>query len=148
MIWQHNGFILRKTIHQNNKSFVFWQEIDSKNGQIWLSARVYENDVSFYENKRFAGPFEYHGEVPDIYSVTTVDVLLQFTNLGNYIFLPIHKIPESKHKDLGYHVSTLISMESNEKVIFSFPVSDFDADKYVLLARNWKVPLKSSSVYI
>lgn len=29
------------TIHQNNKSFVFWQEIDSKNGQIWLSARVY-----------------------------------------------------------------------------------------------------------
>ena len=72
----------------------------------------------------------------DIYSVTTVDVLLQFTNLGNYIFLPIHKIPESKHKDLGYHVSTLISMESNEKVIFSFPVSDFDADKYVLLATK------------
>lgn len=58
------------TIHQNNKAFVFWQEIDSKNSQIWLSARVYENDVSFYENKRFAGPFEYHGEVPDIYSVT------------------------------------------------------------------------------
>ena len=72
----------------------------------------------------------------DIYSVTTVDVLLQFTNLGNYIFLPIHKIPESKHKDLGYHVSTLISMEPNEKVIFSFPVSDFDEDKYVLLATK------------
>ena len=72
----------------------------------------------------------------DIYSVTTVDVLLQFTNLGNYIFLPIHKIPESKHKDLGYHVSTLISMESNEKVIFSFPVSDFQEEKYVLLATK------------
>ena len=72
----------------------------------------------------------------DIYSVTTVDVLLQFTNLGNYIFLPIHKIPESKHKDLGYHVSTLISMEPNEKVIFSFPVADFDEDKYVLLATK------------
>ena len=72
----------------------------------------------------------------DIYSVTTVDVLLQFTNLGNYIFLPIHKIPESKHKDLGYHVSTLISMEPNEKVIFSFPVADFDEEKYVLLATK------------
>ena len=72
----------------------------------------------------------------DIYSVTTVDVLLQFTNLGNYIFLPIHKIPESKHKDLGYHVSTLITMEPNEKVIFSFPVADFDEDKYVLLATK------------
>ena len=72
----------------------------------------------------------------DIYSVTTVDVLLQFTNLGNYIFLPIHKIPESKHKDLGYHVSTLITMEPNEKIIFSFPVADFDEDKYVLLATK------------
>lgn len=72
----------------------------------------------------------------DIYSVTTVDVLLQFTNLGNYIFLPIHKIPESKHKDLGYHVSTLISMEPNEKVIFSFPVADFEEEKYVLLATK------------
>lgn len=72
----------------------------------------------------------------DIYSVTTVDVLLQFTNLGNYIFLPIHKIPESKHKDLGYHVSTLISMEPNEKVIFSFPVANFEEEKYVLLATK------------
>ena len=72
----------------------------------------------------------------DIYSVTTVDVLLQFTNLGNYIFLPIHKIPETKHKDLGFHVSTLISMEPNEKIIFSFPVSNFEDDKYVLLATK------------
>ena len=72
----------------------------------------------------------------DIYSVSTVDVLLQFTNLGNYIYLPIHKIPETKHKDLGYHVSTLISMEPNEKVIFSFPVSNFDDDKYVLVATK------------
>lgn len=72
----------------------------------------------------------------DIYSVSTVDTLLQFTNLGNYIFLPIHKIPEVKHKDLGYHVSTLISMEPNEKIIFSFPVVDFEEDKYVLLATK------------
>lgn len=72
----------------------------------------------------------------DIYSVSTVDVLLQFTNLGNYIYLPIHKIPEVKHKDIGYHVSTLVSMEPNEKVIFSFPVNDFNADKYVLLVTR------------
>ena len=72
----------------------------------------------------------------DIYSVSTVDVLLQFTNLGNYIYLPIHKIPEVKHKDLGYHVSTIVSMEPNEKIIFSFPVSDFNADKYVLLVTR------------
>lgn len=72
----------------------------------------------------------------DIYRVTTVDVLLQFTNLGKYVFLPIHKIPESKHKDLGFHVSTLITMEVNEKIIYSYPVSSFEADKYILLATK------------
>ena len=74
--------------------------------------------------------------ITDIYNVTTTDTLLQFTDLGNYIYLPIYKIPEVKHKDLGYHVSTLIGMEANEKVIFSTVVSDFKEDKYVLIATK------------
>ncbi|HOA64026.1 MAG TPA: DNA topoisomerase IV subunit A, partial [Bacilli bacterium] len=28
------------------------------------------------------------------FNITTVDTLLMFTNLGNYIYLPVHKIPE------------------------------------------------------
>ena len=63
--------------------------------------------------------------ITDLYAVATTDTLIQFTDRGNYIFLPIHKIPESKHKDQGIHISTLIGMEPNEKVIFSFPVTDF-----------------------
>ena len=72
--------------------------------------------------------------ITDIYETSTTDTLIQFTDKGNYIFLPIHKIPEVKHKDLGFHVSTLIGMETNEKVIFSFPVDDFNKERYVLLA--------------
>lgn len=74
--------------------------------------------------------------VTDVYEVTTTDVLLQFTDQGNYIYLPLHRIPECKHKDIGIHVSTLIGMENNEKVIFSTVVSDFTADKYVLIATK------------
>ena len=74
--------------------------------------------------------------ISDIYEVSTTDTLLQFTDLGNYIYLPIHKIPESKHKDIGYHVGTLISIEDNEKVIFSTVVSNFTDDKYVLIATK------------
>ena len=74
--------------------------------------------------------------ISDIYSVSTTDVLLQFTNKGNYVYLPIHKIPECKHKDLGFHVSTLISMDPDERVIFSYPISDFDADKYAVVATK------------
>ena len=74
--------------------------------------------------------------ITDIYNVNTTDTLLQFTDQGNYIYLPIYKIPEVKHKDLGYHVSTLIGMEANERVIFSTVVSNFNDDKYVLIATK------------
>lgn len=88
--------------------------------------------------------------ITDIYGVSTTDTLLQFTDRGNYIFLPIHKIPESKHKDQGIHVSTLITMEPNEKVIFSFPVSDFNEEKYVLLATKSGLikRIQLSSLYV
>lgn len=74
--------------------------------------------------------------IADIYEVSTTDTLLQFTNKGNYVYLPIHKIPECKHKDLGYHVSTLISVDDDEKVIFSTVVSNFTDDKYILIATK------------
>lgn len=88
--------------------------------------------------------------ISDIYGVSTTDTLLQFTDMGNYIFLPIHKIPESKHKDQGIHVSTLIGMEPNEKIIFSFPVSDFNEEKYVLLATKSGLikRIQLSSLYV
>ena len=73
--------------------------------------------------------------ISDIYNVTTTDTLLQFTNLGNYIYLPIHKIPDVKHRDLGFHTSTLISMDPNERVI-SVPIDDFSADRYILIATK------------
>ena len=88
--------------------------------------------------------------ITDLYAVATTDTLIQFTDRGNYIFLPIHKIPESKHKDQGIHISTLIGMETNEKVIFSFPVTDFKEEKYVLLATKSGLikRIQLSSLYV
>lgn len=88
--------------------------------------------------------------ITDLYAVATTDTLIQFTDRGNYIFLPIHKIPESKHKDQGIHISTLIGMEPNEKVIFSFPVTDFKEEKYVLLATKSGLikRIQLSSLYV
>lgn len=88
--------------------------------------------------------------ITDLYAVATTDTLIQFTDRGNYIFLPIHKILESKHKDQGIHISTLIGMEPNEKVIFSFPVTDFKEEKYVLLATKSGLikRIQLSSLYV
>ncbi|MDD3383005.1 MAG: DNA topoisomerase IV subunit A, partial [Bacilli bacterium] len=70
------------------------------------------------------------------YDATTLDTLLLFTNKGNYVYLPIQKIPEVKHKDLGYNVSTLVKIDLDEKVIFSTPISDFNSDLYVIFATK------------
>ena len=74
--------------------------------------------------------------VTAIYEVTTLDTLLLFTNLGNYVFLPVSKIPEVKHRDLGYHVSTLANIEAEEKIIFTVPVDDFEAERYLLFTTK------------
>ena len=52
-----------------DKNFLFWQEIDLQKKEIWLSCRRYENIEDYTEFPRFAGPFSYSNEVPDIYSV-------------------------------------------------------------------------------
>ncbi len=54
-----------------------------------------------------------------IYDVNTLDNLILFTNLGNYLFIPVHIIPELKMKELGKHVSNIIATGSEEKIIGS-----------------------------
>lgn len=66
----------------------------------------------------------------------TTDTLLMFTNKGFYVYLPVSKIPEVKHKDFGFNVSTLANIGADEKIIYSIPVSDFDEEKYVLFTTK------------
>ena len=63
---------------------------------------------------------KYCDVITDLYGGSTTDTLIQFTDRGNYIFLPIHKDPESKHKDQGIHISTLIGMELENNFFIRF----------------------------
>lgn len=48
---------------------VFWQEIDTRESRVYLSAAVQQSGSgSLVTHRRFAGPFSYSGEVPDLYS--------------------------------------------------------------------------------
>ncbi len=55
-----------------------------------------------------------------LYQTTTLDSLLIFTNLGNYLFIPVHKIPEVKWKDLGKHINSIVMLQTGETVVQSF----------------------------
>lgn len=54
-----------------------------------------------------------------LYDCTTLDTLMIFTNLGNYLFIPVYKIPEIKWKELGKHVNNIIMLNEDEKIIAS-----------------------------
>ncbi len=59
-----------KTLTNDKETFIFWQEVDSKNKNIYLTCRAYTSLTTYEENRRFAGPFSYSSEVPELYSVT------------------------------------------------------------------------------
>ena len=70
------------------------------------------------------------------FMATTIDTLLMFTDKGNYVYLPLAKVNDVKHKDLGFNVSTLANITADEKIIYSVPVTDFDEEKFVLFTTK------------
>ncbi|MCI1244963.1 MAG: DNA topoisomerase (ATP-hydrolyzing) subunit A [Bacilli bacterium] len=63
----------------------------------------------------------------------TIDFLLMFTNLGNYLYIPVHEVKEAKWNDEGYHVNTLVSVTPEERIVRCFAVRVFRGDLYVVL---------------
>ena len=82
------------------------------------------------------------------YFVTTQDALLLFTNLGNYLYVPVHKIAECKWKDLGKHISNTVVIKEEEKIVASMILKD-KKKNVVMFTKNGltkQVPLKDFEV--
>ena len=62
--------------------------------------------------------------IEGLYSTTTLDTLLLFTNQGQYLYVPIHEIVESKWKELGKHISNFIPLAPEERIISSMILDD------------------------
>ena len=58
--------------------------------------------------------------IKNIYEANTQNKLLLFTSLGNYLYLPLHILPESKWKDLGKHINNYIMTSDNERIVNSY----------------------------
>ncbi len=72
-----------------------------------------------------------------IKEVSTLDTIMIFTNKGNYVYLPVFKVSDSKWKDLGTHINNIVQLEQDEKIIKIVHVKDFKENKYlVFITRN------------
>ncbi|WP_085508532.1 DNA topoisomerase IV subunit A [Thalassobacillus devorans] len=80
--------------------------------------------------------------------INTTDKLLLFTNKGNYLYLPVHEIPDIRWKDLGQHIANLVPINKDEKIVAAYPVRDFKEDKCLLFfTKNGMVKKSELALY-
>lgn len=92
----------------------------------WRSYQASQEEATLKDNDYVLG----------LYELNTLDTLLLFTNLGNYLYVPVHTIYDMKWKEMGKHISNLIKLEENEEVISVIPVTDFNTNKDITIATK------------
>ena len=94
--------------------------------------RVSEKSFKATDEETTLKPGDY---IIDKYTTTTQKTIILFTNLGNYLFVPIHKLPECKWKELGKHISNTIVIKESERIIGSIIMDNIN-QKITLFTKN------------
>jgi len=68
--------------------------------------------------------------------MNTTDVLLLFTNKGNYLYCPVHELPDIRWKDMGQHIANIIPIDRDESIIRALPIKDFNPNQYLLFVTK------------
>lgn len=72
--------------------------------------------------------------------VYSTDNLMLITSLGNYLSIPVFKIPETKWKEQGKHVNEIGALGNNEKIVFGFAYSNLKEGVFLtMLSKNGKI---------
>ncbi len=70
-------------------------------------------------------------------NLNTQHHLLLFTNRGNYIYQPVHELPEIRWKDLGQHISSIVTLDTSEEIISVIGIEKFEQpNKYIFTATK------------
>jgi topoisomerase-4 subunit A len=112
--------------------------IENENVMVVLSRDGYIKRSSLKSYQATQGPtgLKEHDVILKKGEVNTRSTLLLFTNLGNYIQLPVHKIMDAKWKDMGDYIGNYAPLINKEKVIDFFVVDEFDEERCVLVANQ------------
>ena len=65
--------------------------------------------------------------------LSTTDYLIVFTSNGNYVFIPVNEIRETKWNDEGVHINSLVTLANEEKIVYAFGCNAFRDDLYTVL---------------
>ena len=94
---------------------------------------------AFSANQGEVPPTKEGDYIEGLYKVNNLDTILIFTNLGNYLYVPVREISETKFKDIGSHVSNIVKISDGEKIVRSIAVSKFDKSLITLFTKDGMV---------
>ncbi len=74
--------------------------------------------------------------VEKLFTASTHDFILFFTDAGKVYWLKVHEIPEAGRASKGKAMVNLLALASGEKVTTTLPVREFPDDLYVVMATR------------
>lgn len=75
--------------------------------------------------------------------VNTGDSILLFTNKGNFLYIPVHELPDIRWKDMGQHITGIIPIDQDEEIMKAISVKDFQEDKFLVFFTKYGMVKKS-----
>jgi DNA gyrase subunit A len=103
---------------------------------------IKRNAVSLYRAQRRGGKgkigmgIKEEDFVEDLFTASTHDSLLFFTDAGKVFWLKVHEIPEASRAAKGKALVNLLALSSQEKVTATLPVKEFRADRYIVMGTK------------
>ncbi|WP_407269835.1 DNA topoisomerase IV subunit A [Radiobacillus sp. PE A8.2] len=83
-----------------------------------------------------------------LFEINTTDTLLVFTSKGRYIYAPVHELPDIRWKDIGQHISNVVTIDKDETIIQAIPIRDFSEEKYlVFITKNGMIKRSELKLY-
>ncbi|HRI38060.1 MAG TPA: DNA gyrase subunit A, partial [Nitrospira sp.] len=106
------------------------------------SGYIKRNAVSLYRAQRRGGKGKIGMGIKDedfvetLFSASTHDSLLFFTDAGKVFWLKVHEIPEASRSAKGKALVNLLALAGSEKVTATLPVKEFRDDRYIVMATK------------
>ncbi|HEY5627403.1 MAG TPA: DNA gyrase subunit A, partial [Nitrospira sp.] len=118
------------------------------------SGYIKRNAASLYRAQRRGGKGKIGMGIKDedfvetLFTASTHDTLLFFTDAGKVFWLKVHEIPEASRAAKGKALVNLLALSGSEKVTATMPVKEYRDDRFVVMAtKNGIVKKTELSAY-
>ncbi len=106
------------------------------------SGYIKRNAASLYRAQRRGGKGKIGMGIKDedfvvnLFTASTHDTLLFFTDAGKVYWLKVHEIPEASRAAKGKALVNLLALTGSEKVTATLPVKEYREDRFIVMATK------------